>query len=176
MRHTNRSKKVPIPPGGTSLAIYPGSFDPITNGHIDILWRALKVFPKIILLVANSDKKKPLLNVEERLDVISQVIADEKLSDRVLVDQFDGLVVDYARHAGATALIRGLRAASDFEYEFMMASMNREINSNIETLFMMTGPNLYFVSSSMIKELYRFNGDITRYVPKAVINYLKTRK
>lgn len=153
-------------------AIYPGSFDPITNGHLDILDRSLGVFDEIVIVVAGSGKKSPLFTPEERVDLIREVVADRK---QVKVDRWPGLIMDYARDHHISAVIRGLRAASDFEYEFMMASMNKQLNPKVETVFMMTAQNLYFVSSSMIKELYLYGGDIAPYVPPQVVARLKEK-
>lgn len=150
-------------------AIYPGSFDPITNGHLDILDRALALFPEVTIVVAGTGSKNPLFTPEERVELIREVTKDRK---GVKVDRWPGLIMEYARQHQVSAVIRGLRAASDFEYEFMMASMNKVINPLVETVFMMTAQNLYFVSSSMIKELYRYGGDITHYVPPMVVDHL----
>lgn len=153
-------------------AIYPGSFDPITNGHLDILDRTLELFSEVTILVAGSGRKDPLFNPEERVELIREVTASRK---GVKVDRYAGLIMDYAREHHVSAVIRGLRAASDFEYEFMMASMNKEINPAVETLFMMTAQNLYFVSSSMIKELFLYGGDVSPYVPAACAARLKAK-
>jgi pantetheine-phosphate adenylyltransferase len=157
-------------------AIYPGTFDPITAGHLDILDRSLSLFSEIIIVVAGSEstggKKDPLFKPDERVDLIREVTAGRK---GVKVDRWEGLIMDYARDHGISAVIRGLRAASDFEYEFMMASMNKQINPEVETLFMMTAHNLFFVSSSMIKELFRYGGDISPYVPEIVVKRLKEK-
>jgi len=153
-------------------AIYPGSFDPITNGHLDILDRALALFPEVTIVVAGSGHKNPLFSDEERVELIRAVT---KNRPGVTVDRWSGLIMDYARDHGISAVIRGLRAASDFEYEFMMASMNRRINSKVDTVFMMTSQDLYFVSSTMIKELFRYGGDISPYVPTQVVERLKLR-
>ena len=153
-------------------AIYPGSFDPITNGHLDILDRSLSLFSEVIIVVAGTGKKSPLFTPEERVDLIQEVTASRK---GVRVDRWPGLIMDYARDHQISAVIRGLRAASDFEYEFMMASMNKQINPNVETIFMMTAQNLYFVSSSMIKELFHYGGDVSPYVPSAAMNRLKAK-
>ncbi len=155
-------------------AIYPGSFDPWTNGHLDILRRALSVFDEVIIVVAGTNRKNPLFSPEERVSIISDVVKAEGL-ERVQVDYWSGLIMDYAKKHEAQFILRGLRAASDFEYEFMMASMNKEILSEIETVFMMTSKNLFFVSSSMVKELYRYGGKIDSYVPKVVVQYLKSK-
>ena len=153
-------------------AIYTGTFDPFTNGHLDIVDRARRNFDELVILVARSDRKTALFSVEERVAMIQETIKNKK---NVRVDSCEGLVVDYARKVGAQVLVRGLRAASDFEYEFMMAAMNRALNPKVETFFMMTGENLYFVSSSMIKELYRFGGDVSPYLPATVVRYLKKK-
>ncbi len=150
-------------------AIYPGSFDPITNGHLDILDRSLQLFSEIVIVVAGTGHKSPLFTPDERVDLIREVTSSRK---GVSVERWPGLIMDYARENGISAVIRGLRAASDFEYEFMMASMNKQLNPNAETLFMMTGQNLFFVSSTMIKELFRYGGDISHYVPPEVARRL----
>lgn len=154
-------------------AIYPGSFDPITNGHLDILDRALLIFPEITIVVAGAGHKSPLFTPEERVELIQRVVKDRP---GVKVDRWSGLIMEYASQHGFSAVIRGLRAASDFEYEFMMASMNKQINHDIETLFMMTAQNLYFVSSSMVKELARYGGEIGGYVPKQVVEAVEKKR
>jgi pantetheine-phosphate adenylyltransferase len=153
-------------------AVYPGSFDPITNGHLDILDRGLSLFSEVIILVAGTGHKNPLFTPEERVDLIRDVTANRK---GVKVDRWPGLIMDYARLHHISAVIRGLRAASDFEYEFMMASMNKQLNPDVETLFMMTAQNLYFVSSTMIKELFHYGGDISPYVPDGVASRMKDK-
>lgn len=153
-------------------AIYPGSFDPITNGHLDILDRSLTLFSKVTIVVAGTESKSPLFTPEERVDLIREVTANRK---GVSVDRWPGLIMDYAREHQISAVIRGLRAASDFEYEFMMASMNKQLNPDVETLFMMTSQSLYFVSSSMIKELFYYGGDVSAYVPALVSKRLKEK-
>ncbi|OFZ81511.1 MAG: pantetheine-phosphate adenylyltransferase [Bdellovibrionales bacterium RIFOXYD1_FULL_53_11] len=154
-------------------AIYPGSFDPITNGHLDILDRSLALFSEVTLVVAGTVTKNPLLSPEERVALIRKVIGGRK---NIKVDRWPGLIMEYARMHKYNAVIRGLRAASDFEHEFMMASMNKQINPNVETLFMMTAQNLFFVSSTMIKDIFNFGGDISPYVPPCVMRHLKMRK
>ncbi len=153
-------------------AVYPGSFDPITNGHIDIIERSLAVFDEVIIVVASSVRKNNFLTVEERVNLIRQVF---KANKKIKVDSWGGLIMDYCKKVNANAVIRGLRAASDFEYEFMMAAMNKNINSKVETMFMMTGQDLFFISSTMIKELHHFGGDISPYVPKIVNQYVRRK-
>lgn len=153
-------------------AIYPGSFDPITNGHLDILDRSLQLFSEVVVVVAGTGRKNPLFSVEERVELIREVTADRK---GVTVDRWPGLIMDYARENHISAVIRGLRAASDFEYEFMMASMNKQLNHDVETVFMMTAQHLYFVSSTMIKELFHYGGDVSPYVPAQVALRLKEK-
>jgi pantetheine-phosphate adenylyltransferase len=156
----------------TRRAIYPGSFDPITNGHLDILDRTLHLFSEVVIVVAGTGHKDPLFTPDERVELIREVVKGRK---NVKVDRWPGLIMDYAGKNGISAVIRGLRAASDFEYEFMMASMNKQLNPDVETLFMMTAQNLFFVSSTMIKELHRFGGDISHYVPETVVKRLKEK-
>lgn len=153
-------------------AIYPGSFDPITNGHLDILDRSLQIFSEVTVVVAGSGHKDPLFTPDERVELIREVTKDMK---GVKVERWQGLIMDYAREHQINAVVRGLRAASDFEYEFMMASMNRRIYPSVETLFMMTSQNLYFVSSSMVKELFRYGGDVSPYVPQEVVRKLHSK-
>lgn len=151
-------------------AAYPGSFDPFTNGHLDILDRALLLFDEVIIVVAGTGQKNPLLKPEERVALIKKATQGRK---NVRVELWGGLIMDYAEKNQIGAIIRGLRAASDFEYEFMMAAMNKELNGHVETVFLMTAKNLFFVSSSMVRELHRFGGDISPYVPKEVASGLK---
>lgn len=153
-------------------AIYPGSFDPLTNGHLDILDRALRQFSEIVVVVAGTSSKDPLFTPAERVELIREAVKGRK---GVKVARHSGLIMDYAKENGIPAVIRGLRAASDFEYEFMMASINKQLNPEIETLFMMTGRDLFFVSSTIIKELFRYGGDISRYVPPVVVKRLAER-
>ena len=157
-------------------AIYPGSFDPITNGHVDIIERSLKVFDEVIVVVAINLRKSTSKNAwfppEERIALIRDVFRHEK---RVRVDLCSGLIMDYARENKVDAVLRGLRAASDFESEFMMAAINRELNEDVETYFMMTGKNLFFVSSTVLKEVAAFGGQIGPYVPKAVAAAVKKK-
>ncbi len=147
------------------VAVYPGSFDPITNGHLDILHRGLALFDKVIIAIANNIEKRALFTVEERKDLIRRSING---SDNVLIDSFEGLLVDYVKKVQAPSVIRGLRAMSDFEYEFQMASMNKSLNPEMDTLFMMTSKDYFFVSSRTIKEVAAFKGSVEEFVPKAV--------
>ncbi len=153
-------------------AIYPGSFDPFTNGHLDILERTLKLFSEVTVLVAGSSRKTKLLSVEERVALIREVVKDKP---NVKVDTTSGLIMEYARQNKIKAVIRGLRTPSDFEYEYMMATMNKNIHPECETVFMMTSQGLYFVSSTMIKELHTYGGDISPYVPEPVLKKLKEK-
>ncbi len=151
-----------------SIAVYPGSFDPITNGHIDLLERALKIFDEIIIAVAVNVGKEPLFSAEERLEMIKESLADHPDKDRVKVDLLDGLLVNYVQSIPAKTIVRGLRAVSDFEYEFQMALMNRKLNAEIETAFIMTGMRWIYISSRIIKEVVRSGGDVAGLVPDGV--------
>lgn len=151
-------------------AIYPGSFDPITNGHLDILIRASKVFDEIIVLVANNPNKKFNFSPKERVEMIKESTKDIK---GVTVDYYDGLTVEYAKKVGATHLIRGLRAVSDFEYEFQLASANEFVNKDIDMVFFMSRGDKSFISSSSIMQMYRSGVDVSSLVPPSVIKKLK---
>lgn len=155
-----------------SRAIYPGSFDPITNGHVDIIQRGLKIFDHIVVAVLENPKKEALFTTEERVAMIRQLFATEP---RVEVKSFDGLLVDFARENEAKIVIRGLRAVSDFEYEFQMALMNRKLNPDLETLFMMPNINYTFLSSRLVKEIYMLGGCIKDLVPENVEKYLRKK-
>ncbi|ROQ92344.1 pantetheine-phosphate adenylyltransferase [Desulfosoma caldarium] len=150
------------------LAVYPGSFDPITNGHLDLLERALKIFDRVIIAVASNPAKNPLFSLEERMDMIRLSLADHPLAHRIDVDTFSGLLVNYVDRVGARAILRGLRAVSDFEYEFQMALMNRKLNNKIETLYLMTGMRWIYISSRIIKEVVVSGGDVKGLVPEVV--------
>ena len=147
-----------------TTAIYPGSFDPVTNGHADLVHRALEVFDNVIVAVAHNSTKSGLFTIEERLELIEQTFGDPRVS----ADSFTGLLVDYADRVKSRIVLRGLRAVADFEYEFQMENMNRHLNSNIETLFMMTGPGLFYVSSSLVREVASLGGNIDDLVPPPV--------
>ncbi|MBW1973985.1 MAG: pantetheine-phosphate adenylyltransferase [Deltaproteobacteria bacterium] len=151
-----------------TLAVYPGSFDPITNGHLDLLRRGLKLFDRIVIAVAINPAKRPLFSLEERLEMIKQSLEDFPFKDRVDVDVFPGLLVDYVKKVGAKAILRGLRAVSDFEYEFQMALMNRKLCGDVETFFLMTGMRWIYISSRIIKEVVMAGGSVTGLVPEPV--------
>jgi pantetheine-phosphate adenylyltransferase len=152
--------------------LYPGSFDPITNGHLDIIRRASRLFDSIVVGVASNAEKNPLFSVEERMALLREACEGYP---HISVACFDGLLVDALRKFDAKGVIRGLRAVSDFEYEFQMALMNRELNPNYETLFLMPSPEYSFVSSRMIKEIARFGGDIAPFVPPPVLAAIKKK-
>lgn len=146
-------------------AIYPGSFDPITNGHLDVISRGCRIFDKVIVAIANNTKKTATFSVEERLELIRENVQD---NPTVEVISFDGLIVDLAKDLGAVALIRGLRAVSDFEYEFQMAQMNRHLDEKIETIFLMPNEEFFFTSSNLIKQVFKFTDRETSLIPANV--------
>ena len=154
-----------------NIAIYPGSFDPITNGHVDLVKRALRVFDKVVVAIAtNAGKDTSLFSVDERLGMIREVF--DGLKDRVEADSFQKLLVDYAERKQAPVIIRGLRAVSDFEYEFQMAMMNHRLKPNVETFFMMTGESQFYISSRLVKEVVSLGGNVEGLVPKNVLKKL----
>ena len=148
-----------------SLAVFPGSFDPITNGHLDIVDRGLAVFDRVRMAILMNPEKQPLFTVEERVAIIREAYRG---NPRVEVDTFSGLLVDYANRVGASVIIRGLRAISDFEYEFQMALMNRRLNPRIETVFMMPAESYSYVSSRLVKEVFQLGGRVSDLVPPVV--------
>ena len=148
-----------------TLAIYPGTFDPITNGHISVINRGLKIFDRLIIGLLHNPQKAPLFSIEERIYMIRDVL---RSVPNVEVDTFDGLLVDYAVRKKANVILRGLRALSDFEYEFQMALMNRKLNRQVQSIFLMTDYKWFYTSSTIIKEAARFGGDITGLVPPLV--------
>lgn len=154
------------------IAIYPGSFDPITKGHLDILKTGAGIFDKVIIAVAKNSEKKGFLTVDERVKLIKESVKD---IDNVEVDSFDGLTIEYAKSKNAQILIRGLRAVSDFEYELQLSQANSALCSDIKTVFLTTKPKYNFISSSTIKEIFINNGDISKFVPEPVFEFLKSR-
>ena len=153
-------------------AIYPGSFDPITLGHFDVLKTAACIFDKVIIAVLNNTKKSCYLTIDERVKLIKETV---KEIENVEVDYFEGLTVDYAKQKNAEVIIRGLRAVSDFEYEMQLSQNNRTLNSNINTVFLITKPEYNFISSSYVKEIHMMGGDISKFVPNYVYKYLKNK-
>ena len=156
----------------TRLAIYPGTFDPITNGHLDIVQRASHIFDKIVICIAENVLKTPLFTIEERSELAISSVAGE---DHISVETFGGLLAEYARMQNATAIIRGLRAVKDFEYEFQMALMNKSLYPEVETIFLMPSERFTFVNSSIVREVARLGGDVTSYVPPNVAAALKEK-
>ncbi|MBL0173789.1 MAG: pantetheine-phosphate adenylyltransferase [Ignavibacteria bacterium] len=152
------------------IAVYPGSFDPVTNGHIDVLERALELFDRVIITVARNAAKHTLFSEDQRVALLRESVA--KYDGNVEVDAFDGLIVEYARAHGAVALLRGLRAVSDFEYEFQMALMNRKLAVDVETVFLMPSERYTYLNSSIIRELARLRTDVSEFVPAHVARAL----
>jgi len=150
-------------------AIYPGSFDTVTNGHLDVIERARKLFDEVIVAVAHNDQKQALFSLEERLELLKTSIGN---IDNVRIAQFDGLLVEFAAAQSASAVVRGLRAVSDFEFEFQMALMNRKLNSDVETIFLMPKEEYTYLSSRIIKEIARLGGDVSSFVPDVVAKAL----
>jgi len=150
-------------------AIYPGTFDPVTRGHIDIVRRALKMFDRVVIGVADSPAKKPFFNLEERLDMLQTVFADD---EQVQVRPFSGLLIDFARDCDATVIVRGLRAISDFEYEVQLAGMNRSLAPEIETVFLTAAQRYAFVSSSLVREIARLKGDVSEFLHPVILQRL----
>jgi pantetheine-phosphate adenylyltransferase len=153
-------------------AIYPGSFDPLTNGHLDIVHRAARLFDRVIVAVAKNESKNPLFSMSDRLNLVRESISD--LSN-VEVDSFEGLLVSYVEARGGQAVIRGLRAVSDFEFEFQLALMNRKLNERVETIFMMPKDTYTFLSSRIVKEIARLGGDVQAFVPPGVVKALRKK-
>ncbi len=153
------------------IAVYPGSFDPITNGHIDIIKRTAKIFDKVIVAVSINSSKQPLFTIEERIEIVKKVID----LPNVEVTTFTGLLADFAKEQGACAIVKGLRAVSDFEYEFQMALMNKKLSPEIETMFMMTSGRYSYLSSSIVKEVGKLGGELTGLVPDSIIDIIKKK-
>ena len=154
------------------IAVYPGSFDPPTNGHVDVMQRVGKLTPTLYVAVATNTSKQPLFTVQERVELLEKITAD---MPHVKVDAFDGLLVDYAEKVGASAIFRGLRAVSDFEFEFQMALTNRRLNSELETLFLMPSQDYSYLSSNIIKEIARLGGDLSPFVPPEVAELMRRK-
>ena len=154
------------------LAVYPGTFDPITNGHVDILQRSLAVFDHVVVAIASNVRKQPLFTVDERIEFIRETIGDEP---HVSYDMFDGLLVEYCSARGAGCIVRGLRALADFEYEFQFAHMNRRLAPAVDTVFFMTDERNHYVSSSLVKEVASFGGDVNGLVPPLVVAALAAK-
>jgi len=154
------------------LAIYPGTFDPITNGHLDIIQRSVSLFDAVVVAVTTNTSKTPLFSVDERLEMISQSTAD---LNNVTVEKFDGLLMDYAEQKNASVVVRGLRAITDFEYEFQMALVNRKLAEEIVTVFLMPNEKYTYLNSTIVKEVARFNGNIKSFVPDHVASRLKAK-
>jgi pantetheine-phosphate adenylyltransferase len=154
------------------IAIYPGSFDPITNGHLDILERALKLFDKVIITIARNSAKNPLFTEKERIALIHKATKDFR---NVEVDSFDGLLVKYVQKKHAIAVVRGLRAMTDFEYELQMALMNRKLDENMETVFLMPNERYTYLSSNFVREIARLGGDVSKFVPAVVLKALQQK-
>jgi pantetheine-phosphate adenylyltransferase len=155
-----------------SRAIYPGSFDPITNGHLDVIERARKLFDEVIVAVAHNDEKQPLFSLKERLDLLQETAGK---IDNVRIAEFEGLLVEFARAEGAEAVIRGLRAVSDFEFEFQMALMNRKLEDAVETIFLMPKEEYTYLSSRLVKEIAKLGGDVSAFVPACVAKALNRK-
>jgi pantetheine-phosphate adenylyltransferase len=154
------------------IAIYPGSFDPLTNGHLAIIQRGLKLFDRLVVAVANNPQKKPLFTVAERKAFIIEAVGNDP---HVEVDSFDALLVDYARTKGIPTVLRGLRAVSDFEYEFQLANMNKKLLPEFESVFVMTGEDYFFVSAQLVREVATFGGDVSAFVPANVLEGLRRK-
>jgi pantetheine-phosphate adenylyltransferase len=154
------------------IVIYPGSFDPITNGHLDVAQRAAKLFDRVVVAVARSESKHPLFPFAERMELVRQSIAHLPNAE---ADAFEGLLIDYVRQRGAQAVLRGLRAVSDFEFEFQLALINRRMDEEFETILMMPKDTFTFLSSSMVKEIARLRGDVSPFVPPPVLTALEAR-
>ena len=154
-------------------AVYPGTFDPVTNGHIDIIERALKIFDRLYIVVADNPQKKQTFSKKERVDMLKEVL--KNYNSRIEVGHFEGLLLDYVKEKKSRVIVRGLRAISDFEYEFSRALTSRELEKDIETIFLMTKDDYSFLSSSIVKEIAMFNGSVKGFVPEAVEKKLKEK-
>ena len=157
----------------TKIGIYPGSFDPITLGHLDIIQRSLHVVDRLVVAVSNNKSKKHMISIDDRLMLVQQTVSElpTELKNKIIIEKFDNLLVHYVRENNASVIIRGLRAVSDFEYEFLMTGMNRSIDKDIETIFLMSSEKYHFISSRFIKEIHQLGGDISKSVPKPVLDF-----
>lgn len=154
------------------VALYPGSFDPLTNGHLDVLWRARRLADRVVVAILENDSKTPLFSVAERIEMIREILGDDPATP---VHSFSGLLVDFARESGATLIVRGLRAVSDYEYELQMALMNRRLAPSVETVFLMAKEEYSYVSSRLVKEVAKLGGDVSGLLPDAVRRRLVDR-
>lgn len=152
----------------SKIAVYPGTFDPVTNGHLDIIKRSLKIFDEVIVLLAKNIQKNVFFSLSERMSHLKKVIDFENLNDRASVDCFDGLLVDYCKNKNINIIIRGLRPLVDFEYEFEMAMANRELNHNVETVFILTDQKYFYLRSGLIKDVLTLGGDVSSKVPSVI--------
>jgi len=159
----------------SKVAIYPGTFDPITKGHLDLIKRALQFFETLIVAIGENPAKRPLFTIEERIFMVKEALKEENLEELVQVESFSGLLVEFAKSKGARVIIRGLRAVSDFEYEMQLALMNRKLSNSIDTIFLMPSLRYIFLSSSIIKEAAKFGGNVEDLVPKIVAEKLKEK-
>lgn len=154
-------------------AIYPGTFDPVTNGHVDIITRAARIFPELIVAVASNNPKRPFFSLNERIAFVRDAV---KSLSNVSVVGFDNLLVNFVEEQGASIILRGLRAVSDFEYEFQLAGMNRKLSTHVETMFLTPSENLMFISSTMVREIATLDGDVSGFVPDVVVQALNARR
>ena len=155
------------------IGVYPGTFDPLTFGHLDLIKRSLKIVDNLIIAVADNNNKIPLLSIKERINIINEDLKESLPSlDNIIVTSISGLLTDFAESNNATCIIRGLRAVSDFEYEFQMTGMNTQLNPNIETIFLMSSDKNSFISSNFVKEVHKLGGDVSKFVSKHTIKFL----
>ena len=163
--------RVTVLPVNGRVALYPGSFDPLTNGHLSLIHRGLRLFDTLVVAVAHNPKKTPLFTKEERIQLIREAVPDP----RVQIETFEGLMVEHARQRGINVVLRGLRAVSDFDYEFQLANMNRKLNPALETVFVMTGEDYFYISSQLVREAASLGGDVTGLVPENVLRALQQK-